>query len=360
MSRPLRALIDARAIASNVAAIRRRANGPTVIATVKADAFGHGLELAVPAMHDADGFAVAFVEEGASLRSIAPDKTIIVLEGIFDERELRVASELDLQIVVHNDDQVRLVEESSLLRFRIWLKVDTGMHRLGFQGSQSMRVAARLAEAGNSVLVGLLTHLASADDLEDYTTTVQMDRMGTIAAEFAIVRHLAVSVANSAAILAWPAVRGDFVRPGIMLYGASPFPGRIGAEFDLQPAMTLISSLISIQYCTKGEGVGYGGDWICPSDMAVGIVAAGYADGYPRHARPGTPVLVNGEPATILGRVSMDMLFVDLRGHTAKVGDPVTLWGRGLPVETIAKCASTVPNDLLAGLSQRVPRVPST
>jgi alanine racemase len=234
----------------------------------------------------------------------------------------------------------------------LWLKADTGMHRLGFAPEQVAPMWRRL-EACPSVAapIRLMSHLARADERGDASARAQ------IACFFSIGKAAEVetSLANSAAVLAWPESHGDWVRPGIMLYGISPFVGDSGASHGLRPVMTLTSSLIAVNKLRKGDAIGYGGTWICPEDMPVGVVAVGYGDGYPRHAPAGTPVLVNGARTQLIGRVSMDLASVDLRSHaTAKHGDPVILWGRGLPAEEVAGHVGSIAYELVTRIAPRV------
>jgi alanine racemase len=234
----------------------------------------------------------------------------------------------------------------------VWLKVDSGMNRLGFPLDQArdswQRLSAAQAVRGS---VRLMTHLACADDTNSPRTQQQLKAFAEATAGIDVER----SIANSAGILAWPDSHADWVRPGILLYGVSPFADRHGAQEGLLPVMTMRTELIAIRQLQKGETVGYGGNWVAPEALTIGIAAIGYGDGYPRHAPNGTPVLVKGQPASLVGRVSMDMIAVDLRTvPDVSVGDPVLLWGAALPVERVAQAAGTIPYELLCGVTQRV------
>jgi alanine racemase len=257
--------------------------------------------------------------------------------------------------VVHQWHQIELLEQTPLhAPVKVWIKVDSGMHRLGFLPEDVHAAWERLGRIAQVERLGFLTHLACADDLGDPSTERQLATFTSAIGELPGER----SVGNSAGLLGWPEARSDWVRPGIMIYGASPFPHRTGTQEGLEPVMTLRSELMAVNHLKRGHAVGYGSTWVCPEDMAVGVVAAGYGDGYPRHARAGTPVLVNGRRVPLIGRVSMDMITVDLRSQPdARVGDPAVLWGEGLPVEEIAECAGTIGYVLLCGVTARVPRI---
>jgi alanine racemase len=268
---------------------------------------------------------------------------------------LKLAATHNLTLVIHEATQLDLLRQVPVKTpLLVWLKVDTGMHRLGFSPEAIPEVLANLCRCrAVASIVGLMSHLANADQAEDSLTALQLETFNRISAP-----GLARSIANSAAIMAYPQTHFDWVRPGLMLYGASPFANCVGAAMNLKPVMTLKSRLIAIHHLRAGDKVGYGAAWTCPEPMTVGVAAIGYGDGYPRHAASGTPVLVNGCPAPLVGRVSMDMITLDLRGQPeARVGDPVIAWGSGLPVEEVALHAATVPYELLCQVATRVPRV---
>jgi alanine racemase len=344
--------IDHLALQHNLAVVKKHAPQSRVMAVIKANGYGHGVLPVADALADADAFAVARVGEGVELRTAGIEKELLVLAGAHDAPELREASRLGMQLVVQHTAQLTLLEQARLSRpVVVWVKIDTGMNRLGFAPGEIEEVLAQLKRISSIALVaGVLTHLANADDLGDDTTRVQLER-------FAQATHacdLPLSIANSAGIMGWPSTHADWVRPGIMLYGASPFSALAG---ELQPVMTFGSRLIAIKTVDAGEPIGYGGLWQTPEPMPVGVVAAGYGDGYPREIATATPVLLNDQRVPVVGRVSMDTLMVDLRGQPqARVGDEVILWGRGLPVETIAAAAETIPYTLFCGIANRVRR----
>lgn len=352
MTPAVEAHIDLAALRHNFHRVRQAAPGRRIMAIIKANAYGHGIVRVAKSLHEVDAFAVARLEEALQLRQAGVTPPIVLLEGFLEESELPEIVANHLQIVIHHEYQVQILEQTRLASPLIaWLKIDTGMHRLGVRIEQAAALWQRLKRCGAVSELRLMTHLASADDRSSEQTAQQLDAFRKVIGGMAGV----VSIANSAGILGWPSSHGDWVRPGIMLYGVSPFMAGQGQEENLQPVMTLRSHLIAVGRARKGEAVGYGASWVCPEDMSVGIVACGYGDGYPRHAVPGTPVLVNGERTPLIGRVSMDMICVDLRRQPhAAVGDPVVLWGAGLPVEEIALHASTIPYELLCGVTGRV------
>jgi alanine racemase len=345
--------INLPALRHNLRKARNSAFNARVMAAIKANGYGHGLVRVARALAEADSFGVACLDEAIQLREAGIDKPITLLEGLFHLDELAAVMAHDLELVLHHPHQLGLLEQGMAdTPVKVWLKVDSGMHRLGFPPEGIGMLWQRLSRLGERVsFLGFMTHLANADDREDQTTAWQLECFSQALAELPGER----SIANSAAILGWPESHSDWVRPGIMLYGASPFLGGRGSEEGLQPVMTLHSELIAINPMKRGDAIGYGGTWRCPEDMAVGVVAVGYGDGYPRHAPTGTPVLINGVRVPLIGRVSMDMITVDLRTLPgAKIGDPVVLWGDGLAVEEIAEMAGTISYELLCGITQRV------
>lgn len=351
MTRPACVVIDRHAARANLRRVRELVPQQKVVGVIKADAYGHGLIRMASALSGADAFGVACLEEARVLRAAGIHHPIVLLEGAFSPEEMTEVQALGLDIVVHHEDQVRMVECLPIGRaIRVWVKVDTGMHRLGFIPERVESIWARLSDCTRVAKpLRLMTHLACAHDSSDPFVAEQLDyfhRYVPPQAEF--------SIANSAAILAWPKTHADWVRPGLMLYGVSPFDEGIGVDLGLKPVMTLRSELIAVKMVKAGETVGYGRTWQCPEDMPVGVVAMGYGDGYPRHAESGTPVLINGQRGMLIGRPSMDMLTVDLRAcPDAEVGDPVILWGEGLPVEEIARWAKTIPYELLCSVRVR-------
>jgi alanine racemase len=306
------------------------------------------------ALRAADGFAVLTVEEGGFLRGAGYTHPIVLLEGFFHPDELPEITRLRLRPVIHRQDQAEILAKARLdHKLDVFVKIDTGMHRLGLSPRRLPDALATLRAAPHVGGITLMTHFASADD-----PAIGVDAQLAAFQEVAQSAGLPVSLANSAALLRYPASHGDWVRPGIMLYGASPFAEQPGLELGLLPAMTLESRLIATQFVRKGEGIGYGASHVAERDMKVGVVACGYADGYPRHAGTGSPIIVQDQLTRTLGRVSMDMLCADLTDvPTAHVGSPVTLWGVGLPVERVAAAAGTIAYELLTALADRVPVV---
>lgn len=357
------AVIRAGALRSNLDQVRRAAPGCRILAVIKANAYGHGLVPVARMLAGADGFAVARIEEALQLREAGLDQRIVVLGGFLTPGELGVAASQRLDMVVHSIAQVAMLE--ALPRtgaLDLWLKVDTGMGRLGIEPAQADDAIHRLHRviAGRGSL-RLMTHLASADDPANPATGEQLDRFDRLARGW----RGDISIANSAGILQWPGSRqpvadgaaGNWIRPGLMLYGVSPLQGRPATSLGLRPAMSFETRLMAVKSMARGRRVGYGGDWVAARDSVVGVAAAGYADGYPWHVPRGTMVLVGGQRAPVIGRVSMDMISIDLTGlPPAQPGDRVVLWGDGLAVEEVAAQAGTIAYELLAGMSPRVVR----
>lgn len=357
MTRRTRAVIHVEALQHNLAQARQAAPDSRVMAVIKADGYGHGLLRVAAALRQADAFAVTCLEEAIPLREAGYAHPILLLAGPFEPAELEACRRYRLDIVVHAPWQVALLESAPAGRaLSVWLKIDSGMHRLGLQPEQVPEMHQRLSRcAAVNPHVRLLTHMACADDRQDAHSTPRQVQQFLAATEgFGGER----SLANSASVLGWPQTHADWIRPGVMLYGVDPFCDQGGERPDLRPAMTLVSPLIAIRHVAAGERIGYGGTWTCPEAMPVGVVAIGYGDGYPRHAPSGTPVLLAGQRSCLLGRVSMDLICIDLRGleQQARIGDEVVLWGRGLPVEQIAARCGTIGYELLCGVSPRVYR----
>lgn len=348
--RPLLARISSAALAHNLGVARAAAGATRSWAVIKANAYGHGLARAARALAAADGYAVLTLHEAAALRELGIRQPILLLEGYFDAGEISACYELGLTPVVHHAEQLHLLERSARSgALNLYLKFDSGMNRLGFALPEMDQVIERALALARGGALALMTHFATADE----TAGVAWQLAPFL--ERARRHRLPLSLANSAALLRYPDSRADWARPGIMLYGASPFADTGAAALGLRPAMTLTSELIAVQEVAPGEGVGYGLSWRPARAARVGIVACGYADGYPRHAPNGTPVLVAGRRTSLVGRVSMDMLAVDLSGlPQAGVGSPVTLWGEGLPVEEVAAAAGTISYELLCALAPRV------
>ncbi len=351
--RPLRARIDGAAFEHNLGVARKFAPASKIMAVVKADAYGHGLADVLPSFSSADGFAVVGVDAAMQCRAAFPDKPVVLLEGAFEADELPLMAEYALTPVIHSEWQLDMLEATGASPIpQVFLKFNTGMNRLGFDPEAGAEVYRRLTALPGVQRISLMSHLACADDTADDFTVGQINRFEAATSTLPGEK----SLANSAGVVAWPASHYDWVRPGIMLYGGSPLLHKNAVELDLKPAMTLESRLIAVQKLKKGDAVGYGQTWTCPEDMSVGVVACGYGDGYPRHALSGTPVLVNGRRAQVVGRVSMDTLAVDLRGAEADVGAKVVLWGEGLPADDVASAAGTIAYELFTGVTKRVPR----
>lgn len=353
MSRPIHALIDLSALEHNLSVVRRYASHSKVMAVIKADAYGHGLLRAAEAFKSADGFAILELDAAIRLREAGYQHTILLIEGYFSRSELKLFERYKFCTVIHNNEQLEMLSAYKCPRgLDVFLKLNTGMNRLGFTPEQFPAAIELLKSSPVVGQITLMTHFACADEHKEKNgVTEQLQCFNTITANWNLPR----SLANSAAILRYPETHANWVRPGIMLYGASPFSDTSANKLDLRPAMTLSSKVIAVQYLHSGDKVGYGQTFCADRSMRVGIVAGGYADGYPRHAPIGTPVLVNGMRTRIIGRVSMDMLHVDLSEiENAGVGSPVILWGKGISVDEVAQSAGTISYELLCSLAQRV------
>lgn len=353
MTRRVSATVDLAAIRHNLSRVAALVPGARIMAAVKGNAYGHGAAPVALAIDDAvDAFAVACLEEAVELTQAGCRTRCVLLEGILDAAEIPdVASRGDV-LVLHHDWQLAALAQARLdTPVDVWIKLDTGMHRLGFPPQRARELAAWVEQTPQVQLVGWMTHLANADARDPHPTREQIGLFETATSGLPGAR----SLANSAGLIAYEATRADWVRPGLMLYGASPLADRSAADLGLRPAMHVTSRLISVRDVPAGAAIGYGSEWICAEPTRLGVVAVGYGDGYPRHAASGTPVLVGGRRAALIGRVSMDMITVDLRGiPDAQVGDPVTLWGAELPAEDVAAHAATISYDLFCGLTSRV------
>ena len=353
MTRPIRATLDLSALRGNFAVARQRAGEARLWAVIKANAYGHGLMRAAEALDDlADGYALLDLDDAVALREAGYRQPILLLEGFFEADELPLFAEYGLTPVVHALEQIEMLTGAALpARLPVYLKINTGMNRLGLSLESFPAALTALETLPSVASVTLMTHFADAD--LERGIGWQMARFVESAQGC---RH-PVSLANSAALLRFPEVRRGWARPGIMLYGSSPFPqDETAGQLGLRPVMTLSSELIAVHDLQKGDRVGYGGVFSAEEPMRIGIVACGYADGYPRHAPTGTPILVEGRRTRTVGRVSMDMLMVDLTGiPAAGIGSPVVRWGEGLPVDDVAAAAGTVSYELLCALARRVP-----
>ncbi|MFZ0791626.1 MAG: alanine racemase [Chromatiaceae bacterium] len=356
MSRPARARIDLDALRHNLRYAKELAGPVRVLAVVKANGYGHGaLPVARALSGDADALGVACTEEALELRESGVKVPILLMEGVFSPDEIALADRHRLAMVVHSREQLGWILASRpSLPLDCWLKVDTGMHRVGLDPSDLPTAYGALTGAPQVGGLVLMTHFARADEPGHPFTARQAARFAELTAGLAVPR----SLANSAAVIAWPDTHGDWVRPGIMLYGISPHGDAHPSAGRLRPVMHLESALIAVRELAAGETVGYGGRFVCPGATRVGVVAMGYADGYPRHATDGTPVVVRGRRARLIGRVSMDMLTVDLSGiENAVVGDPVELWGDQVSANAVASASGTIAYQLFTGISPRVPRI---
>lgn len=349
----IRAVVDAAALRHNLRQVRSVAPDSRVMAVIKANAYGHGLVPAAKALAEAEGFAVARLEEGLALRAAGLTNRVLLLEGVFSPDQLAIAAREHFELMVHSFEQLELLEGlSGSAAVATWIKLDSGMNRLGFRLDEFGAAYERLRRNPHvQAEPTLATHLASADDRRDPMTRQQLEAFATATAGLPGAR----SIANSAGVLAWPSARAEWVRPGLVLYGVSPFSSGTGAELGLRPAMTLRTEVIAVKRVVAGETVGYGGAWTASRDTRMAVVAAGYGDGYPRNIAAGAPVQVGGRRAPLIGHVSMDMITVDVTDLPAvAVGDPVVLWGSEIPVEEIAAHAGAIPWDLLCSVSQRV------
>ena len=353
MYRKTEAHINLDAIRANLAVAGSLAPGSQSVAVIKADAYGHGMLRVAAALQDlAPAFAVATIDEALELRESGMRHAILVLQGATSAAAYEAAAANSLTLVVHTQEQV-----AGLLAARVavpvWLKIDSGMHRLGLLPDECADVCQRLLDGDIDVQV-VCTHFACADDLDSDATAQQIERFTSATASLNLPR----SLANSAAILTRPESHAEWVRPGYMLYGNSPLSVDVDAAHQLQPAMTLQSEIIAIRELRPGESVGYGARWTAQRPSTIGTVAIGYADGYPRHAPSGTPTSVNERIAPLVGSVSMDSLAVDLTGHNGvAVGDRVELWGERIAVNDVAAAAGTIGYELLTSVSNRVPRI---
>ena len=352
--RPARALIDLQALRHNYQ-LAREVTGAKALAVIKADAYGHGaVRCAQALVGEADGFAVACIEEALELRAAGIRAPVLLLEGFFEADELALIVEHDFWCVVHSLWQLEAIEQASVAKpLNIWLKLDSGMHRVGLHPDDYQNAYQRLLASGKVAKIVLMSHFARADELDSAASARQVEvfeaaREGLSAQ---------ISLRNSPAVLGWPNIPSDWVRPGIMLYGATPFEQQQALAARLQPVMSLESKVICVRELPAGEPVGYGAQFIAPRPMRIGVVAMGYADGYPRQAPTGTPVLVAGQRSQLLGRVSMDMLCIDLTDvPQAGLGSPVELWGKHILASDVAAAAGTIPYQIFCNL-RRVPRL---
>jgi len=349
MPRPIQARIDLNALENNLY-VARRATSSRIMAVIKANAYGHGLLRAAEALSAADGFAMLDIGDAVTLREAGYRQTILLLEGFFDADDLELVAEYDLSCVIHSPWQIAMLDAyPKRCALDVWLKINSGMSRLGFAPAQVAEAMEQLQRHEAVREITMMTHFALADEARGIREQLEVFN------EVAAAHRGARCLANSAALLRYRATHGDWVRPGIMLYGASPFAGDTAQQLGLRPAMTLTSRIIAVQELRSGDEIGYGALFRADHSMRVGVVACGYADGYPRHAPTGTPMLVDGQKSRLLGRVSMDMLYVDLSSVTGGgVGSVVTLWGEGMPIEEVATAAGTISYELMCAVTARV------
>lgn len=352
MARNTIARIDPEALAHNLERVRDLAGDSRVMAVVKADAYGHRIDLCLPALQSVDLLAVATIEEARAIRRLGEGPPVMLLEGVTDYGDLAVAADLGLELTVHQDYQIEALERfgRSPAR-RIWLKINTGMHRLGYPWDAVDDAYRRLGAVPGVEQINLMSHFACAEEIDHPLNARQLERFRHATEGLPGERCLA----NSAGLINYPEARMDWVRAGLILYGISPLPGRSGPDLGLEPVMTLSAELMAINRVRAGESIGYGARFTAERDMRVGVAGIGYGDGYPRNMIDGAPVLVRGRRCSMAGKVSMDMITIDLAGcPQARVGDEVILWGQGLPIEELAEAAATIPYELVCRITRRV------
>ena len=339
------------ALLHNLSIARQHAPTAQVMAVVKKDGYGHGLIRVAKILESkVDGFAVASVNEAVNLRESSVDKPITILSGFSSPDQIDLLAHHSLDPVIYCNEQFEMLESAKFDQLSIWIKFDTGMNRLGFSIEDFVKPIERAMSNSSIRIKGLMTHFACADDLNSQFTSQQINRFH----RYSINSQHYVSLANSAGILRWPESRVGWIRPGIMLYGASPFPEIPAHQLDLKPVMNLYSRIISKKKLSAGASVGYGATWRCTDETHIGIVAAGYGDGFFRCASSKAKVLINNRKVNVIGRVSMDSLAIDLNQvPNAKGGTPVKLFGDGLPVEDLADAAGTIPYEIFTSLNPR-------
>ena len=350
----LQAKVDAAALLHNLQRVREIAPQSSVLAMIKANGYGHGLIETAKIFHSVEALGVARLEEAIVLRQAGINNRIVLMEGFLLAEELAVIADLQLEIVIHQTFQIDMLADLANHHIKTWVKVNTGMNRLGLPPEKLAQSLQRLASC--STIACVMTHFADADQPSLPKTKQQIASF--LSLQHSIGHRYALSLANSAAILSLPTAHADWVRPGLMLYGVTPFADLTAAAYNLKPAMQLVAKLIAINNVGKKQTVGYTSRFACPEDMPVGVIAIGYADGYPSVVQDGMPVLLNNRRAAMIGKISMDMATIDLRAHPeAKVGDEVILWGKELPIEQVAKQLGVIPYALLTGVGTRASRV---
>jgi alanine racemase len=357
MTRPTRVTIDKEALRHNLSLVKKLAPNSRIIAMVKARAYGCSFKEVVPVL-DKEGvwvFGVACLEEALSLRALGIQRNCLLMQGVFQPQELEIVAAQQFQIVIHHTIQLEWLLNCPMKEpIQVWVKVNTGMHRLGFQPHEITEVLTKLkACPWVASPIGLMTHMASADEPENPVNLQQITAFDALK----LPKDCTVlkSLANSAAIMAFPKTHRDVVRPGIMLYGVSPFLNQTGVDLKLKPVMRFVSAITALHQYSAGASIGYGGTHQLTRNSRIAVVPVGYGDGYPRHIAADTPVWINGMRAPIVGRISMDIMTVDVTDcHHVSLGDTVELWGANLPIETIAKSAGTIPYELLCQFAPRV------
>jgi len=351
MQRTASVEINLNALTHNLSVVRSHAGNAKIMAVIKANAYGHGmLKIAQHLQDKVDALAVACVEEAVVLREAGINNRIVVLQGFHHAQHLQLCGQYQLEPVCHQLWQVNLLLESSLNQpLKTWLKVDTGMHRLGLSADEAEHAYQQLANSARVEKIYLMSHFANADEPENALNQQQLERFNTLHSALSLQSSPESSLANSAAIVSMPAAIKDWVRPGIMLYGASPLANKSAAELGLKPVMRLSSKIIALTEVKAGEAIGYGSSWICDLDSKIAVISIGYGDGYPRHASAGTGVCIHDQLCPLVGRVSMDMVCVDISKlkSPAKVGDEAVLWGENPGVDEVAKSSGTIGYELL-------------
>ena len=354
MARVAIAILSTENLLHNLEVIKKQAKECEVIAMIKANGYGHGLRsIAVRLDGKVSSFGVASVDEALALRKVNVKAPITLMSGAFEADDLLIASCQNFHLVFHEIQQIEWLDHIKLPKpIKIWLKIDTGMGRLGFNLEKARKVHNVLSKNPQVIQpIGIISHLACSEEKDNSLNQEQINNFKNFVADLPGPK----SLANSGAIFNFEDALYDAVRPGISLYGISPLPNKSASDLELKPVMTLQTKLVAVSNFKKGRRIGYGARFTCPEDMPIGVIAMGYGDGYPRTARDGTPVLVNNKKCQIVGRISMDMGTIDLRNCSdAKVGDPVTLWGNGLPIEEVAQYTDNIPYDLICGIQQRV------
>lgn len=366
MGRSLQALVSGSALLHNLQRVREIAPGRSVLAMVKANGYGHGLVATAKILQCADALGVASLEEAIELRQGGITNRIVLMEGFVTELGLANIFTWRLETVIHHSFQLDMLAKyannspNAVDKVKAWIKINTGMNRLGFTPEACLEYFASITKYCN--IMGIMTHFSDADNIDNPKTQHQIAAFSAFISKLKLVGkgNYPCSLANSAAILAWPETHADWVRPGLMLYGVAPFRDSVGADFNLRPAMQLVAKVIAINVIGKGESIGYSSRFVCPANMPVGVLAIGYADGYTSMIPDGAPVLVrrSGHKTKVIGRVSMDMVTIDLRGcGDVQIGDEVVLWGDGLPVEEVARSVGMIPYELLTSVGLRATRI---